>query len=216
LFAITADPNRNTLDPDMLIQGITPYLMANIHDATNLTNSLTQLYDFFARYVRKLHSDRHIKNTMTSNPGKSFLEMIGPSDVAYVICMLKNSMIRWMQDPTDGTSSAKQLYTRGESKKRQFGKSTMSEEGMKFFQAGVKNWRPAFDQKGPLYGSMKRGWDEWLREDASVVNKWHTPHPQCCHLFPPTNVAGVQHSDRSAQGPPMATANLTPPHHGRP
>lgn len=170
LFAITADPNRNTLDPDMLIQGITPYLMANIHDATNLTNSLTQLYDFFARYVRKLHSDRHIKNTMTSNPGKSFLEMIGPSDVAYVICMLKNSMIRWMQDPTDGTSSAKQLFTRGESKKRQFGKSTMSEEGMKFFQAGVKNWRPAFDQKGPLYGSMKRGWDEWLREDASVVN----------------------------------------------
>lgn len=131
-FVNKADPNRNTLDPDMLIQGITPYLTANIDDASTLTNSLTQFYDFFARYVRKLHSDRHIKNTMASNPGTSFLEMIGASDVAYVICMMKNSMKVWMHDPTDGTSPPKQLYTRGESKKRQFGKSTMSAEGMKF------------------------------------------------------------------------------------
>ena len=142
--------------------------MANIDDP----NSLTQIYDFFARYVRKLHSDRHIKNTLASNPGTSFLEMIGPSDMAYVICMLKNSMKVWMHDPTDGNSSTtpKQLYTRGESKKRQFGKSTMSAEGMKFFQEGVKNWKPAFDRKGPLYGSIKRGWDEWLQQDASAVN----------------------------------------------
>ena len=142
--------------------------MANIDDP----NSLTQIYDFFARYVRKLHSDRHIKNTLASNPGTSFLEMIGPSDMAYVICMLKNSMKVWMHDPTDGNSSTtpKQLYTRGESKKRQFGKSTMSAEGMKFFQEGVKNWKPAFDRKGPLYGSIKQGWDEWLQQDASAVN----------------------------------------------
>ncbi len=152
----------------MLIQGISPYLMAHIDDP----NSLTQIYNFFARYVRKLHSDRHIKNTLASNPGTSFLEMIGPSDMAYVICMLKNSMKVWMHDPTDGNSSTtpKQLYTRGESKKRQFGKSTMSTEGMKFFQEGVKNWKPAFDRRGPLYGSIKRGWDEWLQQDASAVN----------------------------------------------
>ncbi len=80
---------------------------------------------------------------MASNPGTSFLDMIGQSDVAYVISMMKNSMKVWMHDPTDGTPP-KQLYTREESKKRQFGKSTMSAEGMKFFQDGVKNWRTAF------------------------------------------------------------------------
>ena len=157
--------------------------MANIDDATTQNDSLTQLYDFFARYVRKLHSDRHIKNTMTSNPGKSFLDMIGPSDVAYVICMMKNSIKVWMHDPTDGTSAPKQLYTRGESKKRSFGKSTMSAEGMKFFQEGVKNWRPAFDQKGPLYGSMKQGWDEWLQEDASAVNTDGWRKKSICNLL---------------------------------
>jgi hypothetical protein len=166
----TGDPNRNTIDPDSLIKGSTDFLMENADDVSE-NNPLNQLYEFFARYVRKLHADLHIKNTLEANPGTSFLEMIGPSDVAYVITLLKNSKDVWMHDPTDKTAvPPKQLYTRGESKKRTFGKSTMSEEGIKFFNKGVKNWKMAFNKNGPLFESLQTGWETWLNEDASVVD----------------------------------------------
>ena len=64
--------------------------------------NLYPLFDFLARYVRKLHSDRHIKTTLSSNPGMSFLDMIGASDIAYAICVLKNNYAFWSYDPTDG------------------------------------------------------------------------------------------------------------------
>jgi hypothetical protein len=167
--------------------------MENDDDDVITNNPLNQLYEFFARYVRKLHADLHIKNTLEANPGTSFLEMIGPSDVAYVITLLKNSKDVWMHDPTDKTTvPPKQLYTRGESKKRTFGKSTMSEEGIKFFNEGVKNWKMAFNKNGPLFGSLQKGWETWLNEDASVVDSdiWRRKNIRILLLTRPQALAG--------------------------
>ena len=135
--------------------------------------NLYPLFDFLARYVRKLHSDRHIKMTLSSNPGMSFLDMIGASDIAYVICVLKNNYAFWSYDPTDGgtTTIPKPLYTRGESKKREYGKTTMSKDGMAFFKKGLLNWKKIFnDRECPIYKSMKAGWERWLMDDSCAVD----------------------------------------------
>ena len=56
------------------------------------------LYDFFARYVRRVHSDDFIRKALLKTPKTSFVDIIGPSDIAYVISIIKNSGDVWSQD----------------------------------------------------------------------------------------------------------------------
>ena len=174
-----ADPNRKTLDPDTLVKGIMPFM--KLPDEY----SLSPLFDFLTRYVRKLHSDRHIKNTLTASPGMSFLDMIGASDVAYVICVIKNNYAVWSYDPTDPTTTEpKPLYTRGESKKREYGKTTFSKEGMTFFNKGLLNWKKVFsDREGPIFKSMAARWDEWLMDNSGAVDSAGWKRKNICTLL---------------------------------
>ena len=113
IYALLADPNRSKIDRDALIKGIGPFF------AIRNENHLHSFYDFIARYLRKLHLDRYIKATLEATKGMSFLDMmIGASDIAYILCLIKNSMEIWKYDPTDITKPMpKQLFTRGETKK---------------------------------------------------------------------------------------------------
>ena len=80
------DDNRGSVDPDMLKEGMKNYM-----------NSMAQvyLYKFIARYVRKVHTDSIIMRDLSENVGVSFIDMITPSDIAYVICLVKNGKDRW-------------------------------------------------------------------------------------------------------------------------
>ncbi len=123
--------------------------------------------------LRKLHSDRHIKATLEAIKGMSFLGMIGASDIAYIIYLLKKSMEVWNYDPAEDRTKAmpKPLFTRGESKKRQFGKTTMSDAGMKYFHDGVLNWKMVFnDWSGDVYGFLVDGLKSWLEDEASSLD----------------------------------------------
>ena len=82
------DDNRGSVDPDMLKEGMKNYMnsMARVY-----------LYEFIARYVRKVHPDSIIKKDLSENMGVSFIDMITPSDIAYVICLLKNGKDMWDQ-----------------------------------------------------------------------------------------------------------------------
>ena len=56
------------------------------------------IFDFLARYVRKVHTDEFIRKGLRLTPGMSFLDVIGPNDIAYVIALVKNSREMWDQD----------------------------------------------------------------------------------------------------------------------
>ncbi len=43
------------------------------------------MYEFFARYVRKVYSDSDIKTDLKNNEGLSVVDKITPSDIAFVI-----------------------------------------------------------------------------------------------------------------------------------
>ncbi len=86
-FLLTGDPGRETLDPDLL--GV----IVKIEWGSNLLN---WIFNIIARYVRKVHSDEHIRKVlMRYNAGRSFLDIIGPSDIAYIVSIIKNSKGMW-------------------------------------------------------------------------------------------------------------------------
>ncbi len=88
-FLLTGDPGRQTFDPDLLGE------MVKIEQGSNL---LGQNFNLIARYVRKVHSDEHIRKCLRYSAGRSFLDIIRPSDIAYIVSIIKNNKGMWDQD----------------------------------------------------------------------------------------------------------------------
>ena len=85
----TGDPNRENINPDELgTLDITGAEEADNHG----------LFDFFACCVRKVHSDDFIRKTLKLGKGTSFIDVLGPNNIAYVIAVFKNSQEMWDQD----------------------------------------------------------------------------------------------------------------------
>ncbi len=76
-------------DPDLLGE------MVKIEQGSNLLN---QIFNLIARYVQKVHSDEHIRKVIRYSAGRSFLDIIGPCDIAYIVSTIKNSKGMWDQD----------------------------------------------------------------------------------------------------------------------
>ena len=81
-FLLTGDPGRQMFDPDLLGE------MVKIEQGSNLLN---QIVNLIARYVQKVHSDEHIRKVICYSAGRSFLDIIGPSDIVYIVSIIKNS-----------------------------------------------------------------------------------------------------------------------------
>jgi hypothetical protein len=88
-FLLTGDPGREMLDPDLLGE------MVKIEGGSNL---LDQIFNLIARYVWKVHSDEHIRKVICYSAGRSFFNIIGPSDNMYIVSIIKNSKGMWDQD----------------------------------------------------------------------------------------------------------------------
>jgi hypothetical protein len=84
LVNATEDPNRKKVDPDILV---------NEPDLTK-----DGVYDFLGRYVRRVHSNQFICMALKVTPQASYVDIIGPSDIVYVIAIIKNSGEMWDQD----------------------------------------------------------------------------------------------------------------------
>ncbi len=56
------------------------------------------MYKFFARYLRKVYSDSDIKTDLKNNEGLSLIDKITPSDIVFLISVLKNGRKVWDQN----------------------------------------------------------------------------------------------------------------------
>jgi hypothetical protein len=107
------------------------------------------VYEFFARYVRKVYSESDIKTDLKNNEGLSLVDRITPSDIAFIISVLKNGHDVWDQNITmkqlgaavhgDRETKIQPLFTGGKGKKKEQGKSLWSGEGLKYFKRAEKN-----------------------------------------------------------------------------
>ncbi len=137
---ITEDNNRVKIDPDKLKNGL---------DHFASSSDKAELYEFLARYVRKVYPDTDIKNDLKNNEGFLFIDRITPSDIAFVISILRNGCDVW-----DQTIKMKQLgaavhgeretrlqplFTGRKGMKKEQGMSLWSDEGLKYFRCAEKN-----------------------------------------------------------------------------
>jgi hypothetical protein len=88
-FLLTGNPGRQTFDPNLLGE------MLKIEQGSNLIN---QIFNLIARYVRKVHSDEHIRKCLRYSTGRSYLDVIGPGGIAYIVLIIKNRKDMWDQD----------------------------------------------------------------------------------------------------------------------
>ncbi len=88
---------------------------------------------------------------MRNHEGLLFTDIISPSDIAFVISVIKNDWDVWDQKnrmkelgaAVHGEREVKvrPLFTEGTGKKKEQGKSLWSDEGMKYFKCAEKTWR---------------------------------------------------------------------------
>jgi hypothetical protein len=108
-----------------------------------------QIFDFSTLYVRKVHLDEFIRKCLRYSPGRSYLDIIEPNDIVYIVSLIKNSKDTWDQDirmqelgaQTIGSQEKKlrPLFSSGSGQKRTQGKSLWNIKGMKYFQSAEKN-----------------------------------------------------------------------------
>ena len=158
----TDDPNRDNINPDKLAQ-------FNVLQADE--DEIDGLFDFFARYVRKVHADDFIRKGLKLTGGSSFIDVIGPNDIAYVIAVFKNSKEMWDQDIRMRESGSNAMgnpekkmkphFTSGDGQKRVQGKSLWSKEGMKYFRDAETAWKDIYDSKEDMI-VLYNGWEDWI------------------------------------------------------
>ncbi len=133
LFLVTGDPGRMAFDPDLLGERV------QIEQGNNIRN---QIFNLFARYVRKCHSDEFICKCLRYTAVRIILDVIVPGDIVNIISIIKNSKDMWDQDLRMQKLGAqaigshekklKPLCTSGSGQKRTQGKSLWNLKGMKF------------------------------------------------------------------------------------
>ena len=150
---------------------------------------IDNMLDFIARYVRKVHTDKHIRSTLKKNPGDNFLWFIGPSNIAYLLSVFKNGQAMWDQeiqirDGEPAQKKLKPLFSTGDGKKREVGKSLWNNHfspshrcphyyyyslgqslwnnaGRRYFDNMEVKWMNIYKNKTAITRLYER-WDNWI------------------------------------------------------
>ena len=109
-----------------------------------------EIYEFFTRNVRRIHPDTHWKRATKMNPNVVWFQLITPSDIAFVISLMKKGMPVWkrktalFESEDMKNTKVKPLFTSGKGQKRKFGKTTWSKEGLKYFHKVEATWQEVY------------------------------------------------------------------------
>ena len=145
---------------DDLRQGIINYDKNGTMDA---------LMEFLVRYVRHVHSDTYYKNMLMENPGATFLDIITPSDVAYVVALMENSRQMWTTPSDEDGNKVRPLFTSGDNMKRTYGMNIWNEDGMDFYESAYMFWHAAFNTRCDHYKILQKHWDKWIGQNGKTL-----------------------------------------------
>ena len=131
--------------------------------------TMDALMEFLVRYVRHVHSDRYYKNMLTENPCATFLDIITPSDVAYVVALMENSRKMWTTPADEDGNKVRLLFTSGENMKQTYGMNIWNEDGMDFYDGAYMFWHAAFNAHCDHYKILHKHWDKWIVRNGKTV-----------------------------------------------
>ncbi len=137
--------DRLNVNPDVYQMAIQMFIEnANFHD----------LFKFITLYVKRFYSDAYLQKCMKKYVTRVFLELISPSDIAHVLALIKNGKGVWDQDvrmatKPNGIGEKKMhpLFTSSKGKKRLFGKSVWTRDGLEYFYTAESNWKKIYTSK---------------------------------------------------------------------
>ncbi len=115
------------VNPDVYQMGIKTFIK---------NDNFHKLIVFITLYVQRFYSDAHLQKCMKKYVNRVFLELITPSDIAYMLALIKNGKgvwedVRMVGNPHDGGGKKlRLLFTSSKGKKRLFGKSVWTREGL--------------------------------------------------------------------------------------
>ena len=93
-----------------------------------------------------------------------------PSDIAYVLAIIKNGHEMWNQAKNPSTRSHEKklrpLYSAEEGRKRESGISMRNKEGLEFYYMVEKNWKEVYTDKATFL-VLINGWETWEPKDKS-------------------------------------------------
>jgi hypothetical protein len=118
---------------------------------------------------------------MKRNVNRTFLEMITPSDIAYVLSLIKNSQGVWDQNLKVAVNphvagkekKLRPIFTSGKGKKRVFGESIWTREGLEYFYTAEKNWKVVYTTKS-MFSKYATEWEHWEPEDKTLKDPIQT------------------------------------------
>ena len=151
---------RTRVWPDELGKGFQDYVKLKLEHV---------VYDFMCTYVRRIKPDTKWKKILKMNAGNPFICHFTPSDIAYVLAVIKNGQEMWDQAKNPSTSPEKKLkplYSSGEGRKRESGISMWNKEGLAFYYTVEKNWKEIYNDK-EQFSVLMNGWEVWEPKDKS-------------------------------------------------
>ncbi len=121
--------------------------------------------------MRRVHNNQFIHMALKVNPQASYVDIIGPSDIAYVIAIIKNSDEMWDQDirmkelgdKAMGKQKKKMrpLFTQGDGQKQTKGESLWNKEGMRFFSSAEEKWKEIYNDQESM-SVVYNKWEKWI------------------------------------------------------
>ncbi len=139
--------------------------------------------------MRQVHSNEFIHRALKVNPKASYVDIIGPSDIAHVIAIIKNSGDMWDQDirmkelggkaMVSKEKKMQQLFTQGYGQKRIKGESLWNKEGMRFFLSAKAKWKEIYINEESMTVVYNK-WEKWITTKGNGMKigdgTWKTFH----------------------------------------
>ena len=113
---------------------------------------------------------------MNLSPNVFWFQLVTPSDIAFVILLLKHGLPVWnkkkilFETEDSKIHKPRPLFTAGEGKKRSFGGTTWSKEGLKYYHTVEKTWQEAYKNKEQM-SALVNGWERWQPNDDNRKGK---------------------------------------------
>ena len=165
MFHLSTDELRGTagtspFDVDLIQKG---YPLFGFEKETHLR--------LLAEYVPKLYPKSQIKKWLQSNPDKTFLQMIHPSDIAFTILLIKNGEAQWIDEYKNKGNTGpkvKGLFNSDTQKKRTFGEVMWSAEGMDYFNKCKTNWDRTYADV-ERWEKLQEDWCKHIKDTKSSL-----------------------------------------------
>jgi hypothetical protein len=170
LMIYTFTDDNKVVEPDPLSEGFARFAESNMEH---------YVFEFLLNYVLRMKSDLDWRKLLKKNPEKPFLLFVTPSDIAFTLSLIKNGRGVWNQairqqnNPTQIERKAQPLFTTGEGKKKESGRTVWNDEGLNFYYTAEKNWKKVYNDKEELSDLCNKR-ERWEPENKGRKNPVRT------------------------------------------